>query len=190
MTTRPIGSTNGAWVLSTVRGEDWRTQAACRTENPQLWDATIDGESTEDRAVRHKQAKVICEQQCTVGAQCLSSFVRGADEGIRAGRELPPIIPPTRATPAEINHGTERGAMQHRRRKEQACQSCRDAVRRAKRDRELKRTDAPIVHGTLYGARQHQARGERPCDDCREFRNAHDRARAARKRMSRADQAS
>lgn len=183
MITRPAGAANAPWLLSSVRSEDWRTDAACRTANPALFDERLDGEAPDEQTARHKQAIAVCKT-CTVAEQCDASFVRGVDEGVRNGRRLPPILE-VRKGPAEIVHGTERGEKQHRRRNDPPCQPCLDAANRAKKDREA-RTAAkqpPRVAecGTYSGYKKHRRKGEEQCDPCREARNSYEREQRAAK---------
>jgi hypothetical protein len=94
------GPANAARLVS-VSGEEWRKDAACRDEpDKTLWDEGIEGETPTQRANRHAKAKAICVQQCTVGTECIAAFRRGIDEGIRNGRELPPLFPRPRVRKA------------------------------------------------------------------------------------------
>lgn len=196
MSTRPIGSTNGAWLLSTVRDEDWRQSAACRDADAFLFDERLLGESVQQQTARHAEALAICAG-CSVVDACRKSAIRGVDEGIRGNRRLPPIKPRTHVkTPVEIVHGKEKGATQHRRRGEKPCASCAAAAARAHVDRDRKAAEreaakeaarnAPrLPCGTYDAYNQHRGRGEDIDDACREARNAHDRALVAQRRAAR-----
>lgn len=82
--------------------------------------------------------------------------------------------------PKPIEHGTERGAVMHARRKEPVCPECREAYNATRRQRDRERrvkqglpevgspgpARKPINHGTEVGYRLHKRRGEEPCAEC------------------------
>ena len=189
MITRPPGPTNAAYLLSTLRHEDWRKQAACRTADPRLFDEGVPGETPQEQADRHEQAKAVCAG-CPVADPCLKSYVRGVDEGIRASKRLPPILPRPHKARAEIKHGKSGGAQAHRRRGEQPCRECLDAENWAKqkRDREgakqRKSSIPPAKCGTYAGYKRHQRLHEARCRPCLDARNAYARAERERKKAA------
>lgn len=83
----------------TVRNDpgDWRLRALCRSFPAQWWDDSLDGlrETREQRQARHAQAVEVC-RRCPVAAQCEADYDRSLDEGVRFGRVLPPLGPPSR----------------------------------------------------------------------------------------------
>lgn len=189
MNTRPVGAANAPWLLSSVRSEDWRKEAACRETDPTLFDERLDGETPVEQAARHKLAFAVCKT-CPVSEQCAAGFVRGVDEGVRDGKRLPPILNPARQTRKEIVHGTERGEKQHRRRKEQPCQPCLDAANRAKKDREAravaKQSPRIAVCGTYSGYKRHHRLKEEKCRPCMDARNEYEREQREQKKKRRA----
>lgn len=67
--------------------DPWWWRAACRGSAP-LFDAPSAHSPAE--AERIHRATLICGR-CTVRAECLADAQIGRDEGIRAGRVLPPV---------------------------------------------------------------------------------------------------
>lgn len=50
--------------LTSTKGEDWRVQAACKNEDPAMW------EITKESAEENLKALRICRHQCPVRTQC------------------------------------------------------------------------------------------------------------------------
>ena len=63
---------------------------ACAGHLPQLWDATIEGESETQRRSRHAMALRICAT-CPIRQDCAASVDPQHDDGIRGGKVLPII---------------------------------------------------------------------------------------------------
>lgn len=121
----------------------WRDDALCSGMAP-LFDDHIDGESSTERGNRIRYASRICAD-CPVADLCEATVDRTVDEGVRAGRMLPPMIPTYQRLAhgvrrrAEIKHGTMGGYRQHNRRNEPMCEKCRSVRRDADRKREQAR---------------------------------------------------
>ena len=127
---------------------DWRTLAACRGLDPDLFFP----ERGDSFTARNAQA--VCAT-CPVAEQCLEFAIEvGETEGIwgglsgrqmrqerrrRAGGRKGPK-PGTTLKP--INHGSNAGAQAHRRRGERPCQSCREAHAAYNAERERKQGTA------------------------------------------------
>lgn len=117
---------------------DWRDQAACRGEDPDLF-FPYPGE-----AVRIEAAKGVC-RACPVWMECLQWATEQRVEGIwggtteeerhRASGRKKRARP---QAPAQCN--TEAGAQRHRRHHERVCDACRRAERQAHRRREQAKT--------------------------------------------------
>ena len=77
-----------------------------------------------------------------------------------------------------IEHGTQKGYKQHRRRGQVACTACKAAHSAVERERKPKKGRAPaitvetIAHGTDRGYHQHRRLDTIPCDPCRVAHNA------------------
>ena len=69
--------------------------AACAGHLPQLWDATVEGETETQRRSRHAMALRICAG-CQIRQDCEDSIDPRTDDGIRGGKVLPPIRDPKR----------------------------------------------------------------------------------------------
>lgn len=125
----------------TIVNEPWRARAACAgNPRPELWDATVAGETADEREWRHHQAKAVCAR-CPVAFECAQAIDWTWDAGVRAGTLLPETRAVIRRPPGEqpINHGTEGGERVHRRRGEKPCHACRNAALRADAERRARR---------------------------------------------------
>ena len=100
---------------------DWRTRAACRDEDPEIF--FPDPSDTDTRA----QAEAICAK-CPVRTECGLNADRF---GIWGGTYYEPEHgdKPRGRRPRPREHGTWRGYNQHVNRNEPVCDPCRDAAR-------------------------------------------------------------
>lgn len=66
---------------------DWMDDAACLTaEDPEIFFPALQTEErTEENDARHKQAKRMCEKDCSVRQECLLDALESEADGIRAG---------------------------------------------------------------------------------------------------------
>lgn len=114
---------------------DWRDQAACRGEDPDLF-FPYPGET-----IRIENAKAIC-RSCPVWMECLQWATEQRVEGVWGGtteEERRPGRGQRRkhsGTPATAQCGTESGARRHRKLHERVCDACRRAERQARERRE------------------------------------------------------
>lgn len=99
----------------------------------------------------------------------------------------PKRVPPVRP-PAEIAHGTARGYRHHRRRGEDPCEPCREALRVEGRERRASRRPlgardmTPPKCGTMRGWRHHHTKGTPVCAECRLAKSTYSKnQRAAQK---------
>lgn len=171
---------------------DWQAHAACV-------DTTIDFFSETPSKIR--QAKRLCES-CPVVADCLQwakdeGFEYGVFGGMTADeRRGSRRVPRPRGYAAgEIDHGTNAGYKAHQRRRETACEDCKDAHARYQFDRKRQQREyaarkraeernAAEDHGTDAGYQRHLAEQSTPCDACREARRRTQAAYRARKRRA------
>lgn len=111
----------------------WRTQAACKSHDPDLWFPDVGHNGNAGRA--------IC-RTCPVADACLNDALQHphltgifADTDDRQRRALRRQrgIAANRRQP--IRHGIERGYRAHLRRGEPACEGCLEAAREARRRR-------------------------------------------------------
>ncbi len=119
---------------------DWRTLAACRGLDPDLF-FPARGDSFTAR-----NAQAVCAA-CPVAEQCLEFAIEvGETEGIwggLSGRQLRAekrrrAGGVRRKAPTNIDHGTDAGYNAHRYRGEQPCQWCREAHAAYNAERERK----------------------------------------------------
>lgn len=109
-------------------------QAACAETDP---DAFFPEPGKEGQEVT-RQAIKVCER-CDVRQQCLQWALEHEEAGTWAGtterqrQRLPK--PAGKSRFRDINHGTEGGEKQHRRRGEAPCYECREGARRQRRER-------------------------------------------------------
>lgn len=113
-----------------MRDQAWRLKAACLNHPcPDWWHP-----KPKDTLARAAAQKVCAE--CPVTAECRAEAIRTGSEGIWGGQEFERPKQEHEGRPlAPIEHGTERGYAQHRRRGESACDACRDAANYASRYR-------------------------------------------------------
>jgi WhiB family redox-sensing transcriptional regulator len=133
--------------IGTVPG-DWRTLAACRGLDPDLFFPE------RGDAFTARNAQAVCAA-CPVAEQCLEFAIEvGETEGIwggLSGRQLRQERqrraggrkgPKPGTTLKPIKHGTTSGYYAHRYRGERPCQSCREAAAAYKAERERKQERA------------------------------------------------
>jgi len=74
---------------TTAHPQAWRSAAACLHSKlpPRTWDDHCDGETLQDRELRHRHAESVCSS-CPVTAACAADVGR-YDAGIRGGHLLP-----------------------------------------------------------------------------------------------------
>lgn len=120
---------------------DWADEAACAGRDAELWfPAEVGRRRT--RYGNDAAAKAIC-RTCPVVQACLSHALEHDEwDGVWGAlspderRELKQI----RLRPmSEMDHGTESGEKQHRRRGEDPCPRCLAAATRAQRERKARR---------------------------------------------------
>ncbi len=123
---------------------DWRTLAACRGLDPELFFPA------RGDAFTARNAQAVCAT-CPVAEQCLEFAIEvGETEGIwggLSGRQLRQERQRRaggvrRKAPTNIDHGTEGGYHAHRRAGTSACQSCREAHAAYNAERERKQGSA------------------------------------------------
>lgn len=135
---RPGGKTWSSLILG-----DWADEAACAGHDADLWFPA------EDLARRGRRAKLpapdakrIC-QSCPVTAACLQHAIdHDEHDGVWGGltRDERQELTRARLRPiSEMDHGTEAGEAQHRRRREEPCPACRAAATRAQTERRARR---------------------------------------------------
>ena len=125
-------------LLPSITDEPWRMSASCSySADLRLWDATLDDETPEQRAERHRLARRICVT-CPVRDDCYAA-VGPKDSGIRGGVLFREKHTAEKGRGKEIKHGTEAGYRMHLRRHEKACLRCRIAAADAHQKREYKR---------------------------------------------------
>lgn len=121
--------------------------------------------------------------------------IRAERSGVPVPAPEPELVPERRPAPAgqrlPIVHGTANGFRTHRRRGEEACEPCGEALRvearekRAAKNPTGPRDRTPPVCGTIRGWRRHHADGTDVCDLCRAAKAQLSRdARAAAKNAS------
>ena len=124
-------------LLPSIADEPWREFAACSfSADLRLWDATLDDETPEQRAERHRLARRICVT-CPVRDDCYTA-VGPKDSGIRGGVLFREKHTAEKGRGKEIKHGTESGHKQHVRQKVKMCDACRIAATEARERRERK----------------------------------------------------
>lgn len=131
-------------VLRLLERPAWMADAQCRNLGPD----TFYPNDSDD----HPEIRAIC-RLCDVQVECLKHAINtreehgwwgGVDEQtIRRQVGLQPRMRPRMRPIKPIDHGTEGGAAMHRRRGEEPCVRCREAVAatNAWRDREQGRTN-------------------------------------------------
>lgn len=121
----------------------WRNHAACLDADPEIFYTNGDWKNAPHREAA---AKAWCKQ-CPALNECLDDALDKDDRfAIRGG-----MTPDERAHHKRrirrrkpINHGTDNGWEQHRRRGERPCQPCGDAHSRARRDRAARRKSRAV----------------------------------------------
>lgn len=73
-------------------------EPACAGHRVPLWDATVDGETAEQRQHRHQAALRICAR-CPIRRKCAADVDPKLDDGVRGGRILPTIHDSDRRSP-------------------------------------------------------------------------------------------
>lgn len=121
---------------STRSGNDWRHQAECRDEDPELF-FPHPGDT-----VRAEAAKAICAR-CPVWDECLTWATEQHEEGVWGGttedERRPRRSRRKRNGPVPTAQcGSESGARRHRKFKQRVCALCRDAEKRARDRRQLR----------------------------------------------------
>jgi hypothetical protein len=72
--------------------------AACAGSPVPLWDATVDGETDEQREYRHEAALRICAR-CPIRRKCRADVDPRVDDGVWGGEVLPTIHDSDRRSP-------------------------------------------------------------------------------------------
>jgi hypothetical protein len=124
--------------LLTAGYEKWTDGAVCANVDPELFFPAAG-----DNASLYR-AKALCAT-CPVIAECLAYAVANHVEGIWGGtstRTRSAMRGPRAHQPQPIAHGSEAGARVHRRRGEAACESCKQAELRTRRDRYQRQREA------------------------------------------------
>lgn len=166
------------------RPDQWRTQAACRTADPDLF---FPNGETGPTAVQAEEAKTICNTACPVRDACLTwAMTNGQQAGIWGGltekerynlrrqqaREAQRENPKPRKVLAPC--GTLSAYYRHAKKKEPVDEACRKAATDAQRER--RRAKRGVAQcGTRPGYQRHRRNGEPACDACRQANTDADR---------------
>lgn len=156
----------------------WRTQAACRDEDPDLF--FPNGESG-PAAVQAEEAKAICNNSCPVIEQCLSwAMNSGQQQGVWGGmtekerhnlrRQRARAEQRDQPRPRRVLSpcGTLAAYYRHVKKKEPVDAACRKAATDEQRERRHAKKRGEPQCGTRPGYRRHRRDGEPACDACRQ----------------------
>lgn len=115
---------------TTTQHPRWRDRAECSGHLEPLWDDTVEGETPEDRSLRHLRAKIIC-RACPVVTACAAAR-RPGDGGIWAGQLYRQKAKGAPAVPSRHSGGEEaanrRAAVARHTRAGQSCEEIAAAL--------------------------------------------------------------